>query len=340
MRRNRQTGWKIPTAAFWCVTALAVLLTVLSGLLYLGYRLRSAERDSAVREAEEQRMLVAQEEADAKTAKEALNEAETRNAELEKRVDELETQVDELNIRLTIALSTPVPLPTPTPAPKTAPGALSPGDTVQREALEEELSLYFTAETIERDGDVFARINGKSYRDNPNIRLEDLRYLRILHYNFDHEIQSGEMIVNRRIADDVLNVFRELFDAEYEIQSVFLVDNYWTWNGTSTDTASIDVNNTSAFNYREATGSNHLSNHAYGLAIDINPQQNPYVWYSGGRLRYAHDNAAPYVDRTVDDPHVIKKDDVCYSIFIKYGFTWGGNWKSPIDYQHFEKKLG
>jgi len=98
------------------------------------------------------------------------------------------------------------------------------------------------------------------------------------------------------------------------------------------------VNNTSAFNYRNATGSSNLSRHAYGMAIDLNPQQNPYLWKSGNRYKYAHDNAASFIDRKMDDPHIIVKGDICYEIFKKYGFSWGGEWTNPIDYQHFEKR--
>ncbi len=93
----------------------------------------------------------------------------------------------------------------------------------------------------------------------------------------------GELIVDVELQEDCLEIFRELFEHEYEIQSTCLIDNYWTGDGGTSDFASIEVNNTSAFCYREITGGARLSNHALGRAIDINPQQNPYVSYSGGR---------------------------------------------------------
>ena len=83
----------------------------------------------------------------------------------------------------------------------------------------------------------------------------------MLHYNFNHEIQVGEMIVNAAISRDVLSVFQELFAAEYEIQSMRLIDDYWTGDGDSSDSNSIDNNNTSAFCYRQITGGGNLSNH-------------------------------------------------------------------------------
>ncbi len=197
---------------------------------------------------------------------------------------------------------------------------------------------YFSRRDIVVGDAVYQRIFGKSYVENDDISLSDLQYLTVLHYNFAHEVQEGELIVNREISEDVLQIFRELFDIEYEIASMRLIDDYWVGDGNASDTASIDANNTSAFCYRTVTGGSSLSNHAFGRAIDINPQQNPYVWHEGGQLRWVHDNASPYIDRASGDPHVIVYGDACYSIFEKYGFSWGGNWSDPIDYQHFEKE--
>ena len=212
------------------------------------------------------------------------------------------------------------------------------GKKVNKESVDmNNLPQYFVASEI--PDDVYQRINGKSYRENPNIGLEDLRYLKMLHYNYDHQIQVGEMIVNAQLADEICSIFMELFQNEYEIYSMYLVDNYWAGDGDSTDFASIDVNNTSAFNYREQTGGGSLSNHAYGCAIDINPMENPYVWFDGDTPTWSHDNADPYIDRTTGAAHVITHDDLCYQIFAKYGYSWGGDWSNPKDYQHFEKRL-
>lgn len=217
---------------------------------------------------------------------------------------------------------------------------LAPGDIITETVALANPNVYFYKQDIIEGSNVFNRINGKSYRKNDNIGLENLQYIKVIHYNFEQQVQVGEIITNASISDDVINIFKELFEAKYEIQSIYLIDNYWTGDGTSTDTASIEVNNTSCFNYREVTGGGGLSNHAYGSAIDINPQQNPYVWYKNGELHWTHDNATPYIDRNTGNPHVIVEGDVCYSIFAKYGFNWGGNWSSPIDYQHFERGGG
>ena len=197
--------------------------------------------------------------------------------------------------------------------------------------------MYFTVQEI--DEDIFLYINGKSYTENNNIGLQDLRYLKVLHYNYDHEIQVGELIVNEKIAEDCRNIFQELFAVEYEIQSMYLLDRFWVGNGVDSDTASIENNNTSAFNYRVVPGTDHLSNHARGCAIDLNPLQNPYVKYKkDGTFDKYYKDMEKYIDRSCGEAHMITHEDPAYQIFTKYGFTWGGDWNSSKDYQHFEKK--
>lgn len=216
---------------------------------------------------------------------------------------------------------------------------LLPGTILTAEQLDlEELTQYFTAVAIEEGDAVYNRINGRSWQENDHIFLSDLRYLKVLHYNFSGQIQVGEMIVNKSIADDVIGIFEELFACGYQIQSMYLIDNYWTGDPDDSDTASIDENNTSAFCYRPITNGTKLSNHAYGRAIDLNPQQNPYVSYSSGAPKWYHENASDYIARETGLPHVITHEDAAFLIFQKHGFTWGGDWNNPKDYQHFEKK--
>ncbi len=175
-------------------------------------------------------------------------------------------------------------------------------------------------------------------KTNPNITYEDLRYLTIPHYDFNYNITEGHLVVNAELAEEVLDIFAELFDVKYPIERMELIDKYG-----ADDFTSIEFNNTSAFNYRVvSTGTGKLSNHAYGRAIDINPQQNPYVYSNG---RGAHDNAQEFWQRDIskwsreiDRAAYIGNDTDIYRIFIKHGWTWGGDWKTEKDYQHFEKK--
>lgn len=200
------------------------------------------------------------------------------------------------------------------------------------------LSQYFTAVKIEEGDSVYQRINGKSYQKNNDIKLSDLRYLKMLHMNFNNDIQVGEMIVNKSVADEVLGIFKSLFSDGYQIYSMYLIDDFWEKNAGTADWNSIEANNTSCFCYRAATGGSKLSKHALGRAIDINPMQNPYVTYKDGKPQYSHSNAKDYVsNRSSKKAHVITTSDKAYKAFTKKGWTWGGNWSSPKDYQHFQK---
>ena len=177
------------------------------------------------------------------------------------------------------------------------------------------------------------RMTGKSYQKNQNIQLSDLRYVRVQHYGYDGKIKSGELVVNKKIAKKVVKLFYELYQEEYPIQRMKLIDSY-----DADDVTSMEANNTSAFNYRTVSGTSKLSNHAYGMAIDINPRINPYV--KGNVV--LPENGAAYKQRNVAKckgkykSNMIHKGDTAYQILTKYGFEWGGSWHSCQDYQHFE----
>lgn len=181
--------------------------------------------------------------------------------------------------------------------------------------------------------DIFARIEGKSFKASCTTSREDLRYLRVLHYNKDREVQEGELICHKDIADDLLAIFQELYKAAYPIERMVLIDEY-----DADDEASMRANNTSAFNFRYASGMKRLSSHSTGMAIDINPLYNPLVKERGGRTLFYPSNAGAYIDRTKYFPYKIEKGDLCYRLFKKYGFSWGGDWRNSKDYQHFEKR--
>lgn len=189
----------------------------------------------------------------------------------------------------------------------------------------------FVQETI--SDAVFARMEGKSFGKECTTPREDLRYLRVLHYNKEGEVKKGELVCHKTIADDLLDIFRELYKAKYPIERMVLVDEY-----NADDEASMRANNSSSFNFRRIDGTNRLSNHSRGMAIDINPRYNPYVRQRDGQIRVSPLGAEAYVDRTKDFPYKIVKGDLCYRLFKKHGFTWGGDWKNSKDYQHFEKK--
>lgn len=182
--------------------------------------------------------------------------------------------------------------------------------------------------------DIFEKMQGKSYKKNCTVPREELRYLHILHVGFDNNTHEGELIVNKRIAEDVLDIFKELYKAGYQIEKVRLIDEY-----NAQDELSMRDNNSSAFNFRYISYSTTLSKHAMGLAVDINTLYNPYIKQVDGRLNIEPANAVQYVDRNRQFPHKIDHQDLCYKLFTKHGFEWGGDWEDSKDYQHFEIKL-
>lgn len=219
---------------------------------------------------------------------------------------------------------------------------LEAGAIVEKATIDaQNLDVYFTSsELTEAQKEA---MNGKSYIENPDISCDDLRYMKVLHYNFRHQIQVGELIVNQAIAEDCRQIFMELFQEEYEIHSMYLIDRYYekdqVRNGEQVDISSINDDNTSAFHYRKIAGTEVLSNHAYGMAIDINPLENPYVKEADLQQTVAspYKDYNSYKDRTAQRAHMISKDDACYRIFKAHGFQWGGEWNGNKDYQHFEK---
>ena len=184
------------------------------------------------------------------------------------------------------------------------------------------------------DKDTIQRMKGKSYKKGARISLSQLRYLKIRYIDFEGNEQEGEMVVNKKIAKSTLKIFYELYQIKYPIERMCLVDEY-----DADDEASMAANNTSAFNYRKIANSNKMSKHSQGLAIDINPQINPYITSYG----IAPKNGKVYKNREVKScqgkyrNYMIHHGDKVYRIFRKYGFRWGGDWKHSKDYQHFER---
>lgn len=180
---------------------------------------------------------------------------------------------------------------------------------------------------------LYERMDGKSYKRGCPVAVEDLRYLRVLHYGYQGEIRVGELVCSQSISADLLGIFRKLYDAQYPIEKIRLIDDY-----DGDDDRSSSDNNTSCFNYRNVAGKESLSRHALGMAIDINPVHNPYVVTDEeGNIICAPANGTEYADRSKSFPHKIDEDDLCYQLFTEAGFTWGGSWEEEPDYMHFSK---
>lgn len=190
----------------------------------------------------------------------------------------------------------------------------------------------FTSEDLPQS--IIKKIKGKSYPQKCDYPMDNLAYLKVKYYGFDKKVKTGELIVNKSIALSTLKVFYELYKAKYQIEKIKLIDEY-----DANDDLSMADNNSSAFNYRFIDGTTTVSDHSYGLAIDINPLYNPYVRSNFGDRNILPTNGAKYADRNKRFAHKIKKGDVCYNAFTKNGFKWGGEWDDPVDYQHFYIEL-
>jgi poly-gamma-glutamate synthesis protein (capsule biosynthesis protein) len=181
------------------------------------------------------------------------------------------------------------------------------------------------------EGAVRARVEGSSWRTGCPVPLEDLRYVRVSHWGFDGAPHVGELVVHHEVVDGLQAVFAELFVRRFPIRMMRLVDDFG-----ADDDASVTADNTSAFNCRPVTGGTRWSQHSYGRAIDVNPFENPYV--TNGRVLVP--GSATYVDRSNVRPGMILAGDAVVDAFAARGWTWGGSWSSPIDYQHFSTSGG
>lgn len=166
------------------------------------------------------------------------------------------------------------------------------------------------------------RAGGSWKTGTPASLRASLRLLRLYYVDAEGRTQQGEMVVDARIARDVVEIFDSLYSARYPVARIALIDEYG-----ADDERSMAANNTSAFNYRTMTGSStgRPSLHAQGLAIDLNPLWNPYVKGSVVKPKGAR--------RTPQISHA----DLAYRLFRDHGFRWGGDWRTVKDYQHFEK---
>jgi photosystem II stability/assembly factor-like uncharacterized protein len=158
------------------------------------------------------------------------------------------------------------------------------------------------------------------------VPLEDLRLLGVSFWGFDGKAHIGSIVVDGVWADDLQTVFQKLYDARFSIRSMNLIDDY-----AASDERSMAADNTSGYNGRYVSGTTVWSMHAYGLAIDINPIENP--WVDGEDVSPAA--GWSFVDRSQNTPGLIHPGDVVVRAFASIGWKWGGDWTGSKDYQHF-----
>lgn len=173
--------------------------------------------------------------------------------------------------------------------------------------------------------DVLAR---SSWREECPVAVDELAYLTMSHFGFDGRFHTGEMIVHASVAEDVVEVFSKLHAARFPIEQMRVItaeeiDAHPTG----------DWNDTTSFVCRPAVGSGSWSQHAFGLAIDINPFHNPYL---KGDL-VLPELAPAYTDRETVRPGMIFEGDVVTTAFAEIGWHWGGHWRTLKDWMHFSR---
>ena len=184
----------------------------------------------------------------------------------------------------------------------------------------------FRAERRALDPGVCARITSSSWRDEPRCpRFDELAYLRIPHLTFEGAVALGELIVAATIAERTIELFRRLYALGFPIRQMKLVDDYG-----ADDDRSMSVDNTSAFNFRVVAGTNVLSQHARGLAIDINPVENP--WRKPDRL--VPREGERFADRRAIRPGMFVRPGPVVAAIDELGWEWGGDWRHASDDHH------
>ena len=176
---------------------------------------------------------------------------------------------------------------------------------------------------IDSNIDFDEAVSGKNI---PKSIIENLRIVDVYYYGFDDKLHKGQLVVHREVVLDIIEIFEFIREIRFPVSKVIPISEYG-WS----DEKSMQDNNTSAFNYRYISGTRVISNHASGLAIDINPELNPYI-KNGSSL------PANCIYDTTKAGTILASSDLVKE-FKKKGWQWGGDWKSLKDYQHFEKKL-
>jgi hypothetical protein len=183
-----------------------------------------------------------------------------------------------------------------------------------------------------------AQMRGTTWSRGCPVPLEGLRILHFNYWGFGGNIQRGPMVVNASAADDVLWVFHQLFDARFPIKHVGLSTPFHPKSFAEHRRITSHRSVTASFNCRPVVTAlgpaDTFSQHSYGLAIDLNPLQNPYVTSDG----FVRNRAAErYLDRSRNLEGMIHEGDVVFRSFAAIGWSWGGNWSGDKDYMHFSR---
>ncbi|HEV8460293.1 MAG TPA: M15 family metallopeptidase [Gaiellaceae bacterium] len=174
---------------------------------------------------------------------------------------------------------------------------------------------------------------GASWHPGCPVGPSQLRTVTVSYVGFDGRAHTGALVVNSAVVADTEAVFRRLYAARFPIKRMGPIARYG-----GSDTRSMAVDNTSAFNcrYAIAPGPKRWSVHAFGEAIDVNTIENPYL--EGGKVLPPAGRA--HLDRTRYRKGMATADGVLVRAFASVGWLWGGRWTGSPDWQHFSKTGG
>ncbi len=170
-------------------------------------------------------------------------------------------------------------------------------------------------------------MTGPVWRKGCPVGLGSLRAVSVTHVGFDGQAKDGVIVVHKAHAKTILRIFERLYEQRFPIRRMRPIERY-----RGSDNASIEADNTSAFNCRKVTGGTGWSEHAYGRALDLNPIENPYIYADGTT---SHKASRPYLDRNEVRPGMAVAGSAAVKAFTARGWRWGGTWESPVDTQHF-----
>ncbi len=197
-------------------------------------------------------------------------------------------------------------------------------------------AYHFTNEPL--SDEVVAR---STWHEGCPVAREDLRHLTVSHWGFEGNVHTGELIVHARYATGIVDVFRTAFEVEYPIEQLRIVAP----SDISTEVAASraagepvggDGNGSGAYACRSTVSSSRWSEHASGLAIDLNPFHNPYIKVSANRSpRLVPAMSQHYLDRSWVRRGMLTADHPVVQAFADIGWEWGGDWESAKDWMHF-----
>jgi hypothetical protein len=223
----------------------------------------------------------------------------------------------------TSTVPTTTTLPTTTTTTAARPTTTAPRVTTTAPKTASADSSGYTA-TIH---DVDAARLAHSWTSDCPVSVSDVVLIELVHWGFDGKVHDGAIVVARSQGKAVAEIFRRLYEIRYPIQSVIPIGDL----PVGIEDSDPNYNNTSGLHCRRAVGSTRWSEHAKGLAIDINTLQNPFV--TSNTLWPA--NSGKYRDRSLGEPGMILSGDAVVDAFADKGWLWGGYWDSIKDYQHF-----